>query len=123
MPFTVGHTAVESLRVRAKVLYSCAAHLVVDSARGKALVGSGPKKNKLENPMQHRESKSGAKSRAETLTAARFEGAGGRTRDLEPSLDSSLRALKDWQEFMQIGADLINENIKSTADDLKGFSE
>jgi hypothetical protein len=38
------------------------------------------------------------------------------------SMDRGVQMLKEWQVFMQAGADLMSDNAKATATDLKAFS-
>jgi len=44
-------------------------------------------------------------------------------RTMASSLDGGVEMLKDWQELMRAGLELVGENIRSTATDLKDFSE
>jgi hypothetical protein len=44
------------------------------------------------------------------------------SRAMTMSMDRGVQMLKEWQLFMQAGADLMSDNAKATATDLKAFS-
>jgi hypothetical protein len=73
----------------------------------------------LETIVNKIESKSSAKTQAALPAAA---GAGSFPTAMTVSLDRGMQMLKEWQVFMQAGADLMSDNAKATATDLQAFS-
>jgi hypothetical protein len=69
--------------------------------------------------MKNVESKASERSGGAPPSAAHL---GQESKGMTMSMDRGVEMLKEWQVFMQAGADLMSDNAKATATDLKAFS-